>query len=109
MKRQSVNNVEVILLEGRIGQEVLEELQTVLEDCLEKYKLNICIDMINVRFICTRVLGVLNKMRQEFKDEEGDIKLVIVDENLLKPFRITMLDKVFDIFESRRECINAFD
>ncbi len=109
MKRFSTNNIEVVVPEGRIDQEVLEDLQAILEDCLDKELFNVCIDMINVNFICSRALGLLNKMKQEFKKEDGDIKLVIVDENLLKPFQITMLDTVFEIFESRRECVNTFD
>ncbi len=109
MKRLSNNNIEIIQLDGRIDQEALEELQSTLEDCLKKKQNNVCIDMINVNFICSRALGLLNKMKQEFKSHDGDIKLVIVDEALLKPFQITMLDTVFEIFESRRECINTFD
>lgn len=109
MKRSTVNNIEVIIPEGRIDQDELEELQATLEDCIDNEKYYVCIDMINVKFICSRALGLLNKMKQEFKDNDGDIKLVIIDENLLKPFQITMLDTIFEIFESRRECVNAFD
>ena len=109
MKRLTDDNVEVIDLQGRIDQEELEELQVVLEDCLANKNYNVCLDMINVKFICSRALGLLNKMKQEFKKNDGDIKLIIVDENLLKPFQITMLDTIFEIFESRRECLNAFD
>ena len=109
MKRSSVNNVEVIALDGRIDQEELEDLQAVLDDCLDNELFNVCLDMINVKFICSRALGLLNKKKQEFKNNDGDIKLVIVDDVLLKPFQITMLDTIFEIFESRRECINAFD
>jgi len=108
MKRTSVNNIEVVQLEGRIDQEELEELQSVLDDCLKEGQFNVCLDMINAKFICSRALGLLNKKKQEFKKKDGDIKLVIVDEVLLKPFQITMLDTIFEIFESRRECINAF-
>ncbi|MBN2041409.1 MAG: STAS domain-containing protein [Spirochaetes bacterium] len=108
MKRSSVNNVEVITLDGRIDQEEVEELETLLDDCLSDKLYNVCLDMINVKFISSRALGLLNKKKQEFKKHEGDIKLVIVDEVLLKPFQITMLDTIFEIFESRRECVNAF-
>ena len=109
MKRISNNNIEIIQLDGRIDQEALEALQSSLEDCLDKEQYNVCLDMINVNFICSRALGLLNKMKQEFKAEDGDIKLVIIDENLLKPFQITMLDTVFEIFESQRECLATFD
>ena len=66
MKRTSINNVEIIQLDGRIDQEALEELQNTLEDCLSAEQYNVCIDMINVSFICSRALGLLNKMKQEF-------------------------------------------
>ncbi len=65
--------------------------------------------MINVKHICSSALGVLVAVKRKIKDKDGDIKLVIVNDNLLKLFQTTMLDKVFEIFESQRECMNAFD
>jgi anti-anti-sigma factor len=65
--------------------------------------------MINVKHICSSALGVLVAVKRKIRDKDGDIKLVIVNENLLKLFQTTMLDKVFEIFESQRECMNAFD
>jgi anti-sigma B factor antagonist len=108
MKRLSVNKVEVIALDGRIDQEELEELQAALDDCFKKKLYNVCLDMVNVRFISSRTLGLLNKKKKEFKKKDGDIKLVIVDDAVLRPFQITMLDTMFEIFDSRRECLNAF-
>jgi anti-anti-sigma factor len=109
MKRISNDNVEVIVLEGRIDQGASEELETLLEDCLHKNRLNICIDMVNVKHICSSALGVLVAIKRKIRDKEGDIKLVMISDNLVKLFQTTMLDKVFEIFESQRECVNAFD
>ena len=58
--------------------------------------------MINVKHICSSALGALVAIKRKIKDNEGDIKLVIVNENLLRLFQTTMLDKVFEIFDSRR-------
>jgi len=63
----------------------------------------------NVKHICSSALGVLVAIKRKMKDKEGDIKMVVIDENLLKLFQTTMLDRVFEIFESQRECLNAFD
>jgi len=109
MKRISEDDIEIITLEGRIDQEGSEELESVLQDCLENDMLNICIDMMNVKHICSSALGVLVAIKRKIKDNEGDIKLVIVNENLLRLFETTMLDKVFEIFESQRECLATFD
>jgi anti-sigma B factor antagonist len=109
MKKKSTDNVEILILDGRIDQEGSEELEGVLQDCLDKGKNNICIDMVDVKHICSSALGVLVAIKRRIKDNEGDIKLVIVNDNLLRLFETTMLDKVFEIFESQRECLSTFD
>ena len=109
MKKISEDNIEIIVLDGRIDQEASEELETVLEGYISEGKGNICIDMINVKHICSSALGVLVAIKRKIKDNQGDIKLIISSDNLLKLFETTMLDKVFEIFESRRECLSTFD
>ncbi len=109
MKILSEENYELIVLEGRIDQDMSEELESVLQNCIDEEKYNICIDMMDVKHICSSALGVIVAIKRKLKDEDGDIKLVIANDNLLKLFQTTMLDKVFEIFESQRECINAFD
>ncbi|MBN1497773.1 MAG: STAS domain-containing protein [Spirochaetes bacterium] len=109
MKRKSTDSAEIIILDGRIDQDGSEELEGVLQECLENGKNNICIDLMDVKHICSSALGVLVAIKRKIKDNEGDIKLVIVNENLLRLFETTMLDKVFEIYESQRECLSTFD
>jgi anti-anti-sigma factor len=109
MKISSQDDVDVIILDGRIDQQASEELETALQGLLSKKRYNICLDMINVKHLCSSALGVLVAVKRKIKDQDGDIKLVIVSDSLLKLFQTTMLDKVFEIFESQRECVAAFD
>ncbi len=109
MKRISEESYELLVLNGRIDQDGSEELETILQDCVENDKHNICIDMTDVKHICSSALGVLVAVKRKIKDNEGDIKLVIVNDNLIRLFETTMLDKVFEIFESQRECLATFD
>ena len=109
MKRISNDTYELIVLDGRIDQAESGELESLLNECLEDKKINICIDMIDVKHICSSALGVLVATKRKIKNDEGDIKLVISSENLLKLFETTMLNKIFEIYESRRECISNID
>ena len=109
MKREVYENVEIIVLDGRIDQDGSEELETHLQSCLNEGKCNICIDMLNVKHICSSALGVLVAIKRKLRDEDGDMKLIILNENLMRLFQTTMLDKVFEIYDSRRECLNTFD
>lgn len=109
MKRISEDNMDIIQLTGRIDQDASEELEELLETCLTDDITNICIDMIEVKHICSSALGVLVAIKRKIKDHDGDIKLVITNDNLMKLFQTTMLDKVFEIYESERECRSAFN
>jgi anti-anti-sigma factor len=109
MKRISNDTYELIVLDGRIDQAESGELESLLNECLEDKKINICIDMIDVKHICSSALGVLVATKRKIKNDEGDIKLVISSENLIKLFETTMLNKIFEIYESRRECISNID
>ncbi|HOA06478.1 MAG TPA: STAS domain-containing protein [Spirochaetota bacterium] len=109
MKRQREEGLDIIVLDGRIDQDMSEELEALLDECVKDNVKNICIDMIEVKHICSSALGVLVAVKRRIKDHEGDIKLVLSNDNLLKLFQTTMLDKVFEIYESVRECRNSFD
>ncbi len=109
MKVITDDDIDIIVLDGRIDQEASAELESLLQTGIGKGRYNICIDLINVKHICSSALGVLVAVKRKIKDKEGDIKLVIADDNLLKLFQTTMLDKVFEIYESQRECLGAFD
>jgi anti-sigma B factor antagonist len=109
MERNSYDSYEMIVLDGRIDQNESEELEAILNECLDDDRVKICIDMIDVKHICSSALGVLVAIKRKIKDRDGDIKLIIASDNLIKLFQTTMLDKVFEIFESRRECMSTFD
>jgi anti-sigma B factor antagonist len=109
MKVISNDDIDIVVLDGRIDQDASAEMESLLQGCMSKGRYNICIDLINVKHICSSALGVLVAVKRKMKDREGDIKLVIADDNLLKLFQTTMLDRVFEIYESQRECLGAFD
>ena len=109
MKRETYEGIEIIVLEGRIDQDGAEELEALLQACLNEGKFNICIDMLNVKHICSSALGSLVSIKRKLKSEEGDMKLIVLSENLMRLFQTTMLDKVFEIYDSRRECFSTFD
>ena len=109
MKRSTYEGIEIIALDGRIDQDGSEELESLLQSYLNEGKFNICIDMLNVKHICSSALGALVAVKRKLKDEDGDMKLILVNENLMRLFQTTMLDKVFEIYDSRRECLSTFD
>jgi anti-anti-sigma factor len=109
MKREAYENIEIISLDGRIDQDGSEELESILQTCLNEGKFSICIDLLNVKHICSSALGSLVAIKRKLKHEDGDMKLIIANESLMRLFQTTMLDKVFEIYDSKRECLSTFD
>ena len=62
MKRRTEDNVEIITLEGRVDQDGSEELESILQDCLDSNKMNICIDMINDKHICSSKCNIIHEL-----------------------------------------------
>lgn len=108
MKIKKDDDLAIITLDGRIDQEMSEELENAIQKLIDDGYSNLCMDMTDVKHVCSSALGVIVAFKRKIKSD-GDIKLVITNDNLLKLFQTTMLDKVFEIFESKRECLNAFD
>ncbi|MCE9502095.1 MAG: STAS domain-containing protein [Leptospira sp.] len=90
--------IQTLKLQGSILQadaELLEGLLTKI-DPTDPYR--VIIDFTDATHICSAVLGILVSFKRKFKQNGGDVKLVISDEDLLELFEITMLDKVFEIY-----------
>jgi len=53
-------------------------------------------------------LGILVSYKKKFTENSGNIKIVITDEDLLELFEITMLDKIFEIFQDLKSAEDAY-
>lgn len=109
MERKIEGNIDVLELDGRIDQDMTDELERHLQEYLDTKKFNLVVDMSNVLHICSSALGVLVATKKKFQGYEGDIKLIVLNENLKHLFEITMLNKVFEIYEDAKMAINSFD
>jgi anti-anti-sigma factor len=109
MKKKVEGDIDILVLDGRIDQEMTDHLEKNLQDYLDTKKFKLVVDMTNVLHICSSALGVLVATKRKFQKYEGDIKLILVNENLKQLFEITMLNKVFEIYEDMKMALNSFD
>lgn len=109
MQRRVENGIDILELEGRIDQYSTDELERNLQDYLDNKKFKLIVDMSGVVHICSSALGVLVATKRKFQKYEGDIKLIVINENLKNLFEITMLNKVFELYEDMKMAMNSFD
>lgn len=108
MKLTTRNDINVFKLEGSILQDESEKLDLYFSDLIENQENRIIVDMTDANHICSMVLGQMVFYKKKLNSQQGDIKLVIIDEDLLELFDITLLNRVFEIYSNLEEALYAF-
>ena len=110
MELEKINKINVLKLHGSILQENSEALEEMLHRIIKSENRKLIVDMSDVTHICSLAVGFLVEYKKRAAEAgDGDIKLVVSDDDLLQLFEITMLNKVFSIHHSLDESLNAFN
>jgi anti-sigma B factor antagonist len=81
------------------------ELRQQITDTLVSGDVNLVVDLLGVDFIESTGLGALIGGRRRAQALNGSLSLVCDEEQLLRIFEITGLDKVFDIYATVDEAV----
>jgi anti-sigma B factor antagonist len=68
---------------------------------------NVVVDFSDTTFIDSTTLGVLVGGVKRLRGNDGQLALVCSDRNITKIFEITGLDRVFSIYNTRAEAVDA--
>ncbi len=68
-------------------------------------KIQLVIDFSNVKFLTSSVLGLLIRISKKVYEQEGKLRLCAIDPKILDVFRITRLDKIFEIYPDQEEAL----
>jgi anti-anti-sigma factor len=86
--------------------EAFEERVVQTVDELDEPK--VLLDFADVSFISSAILGKLIKLNGRMRDRGGQFKISSLSPRITEVFRITGLDRLFDIHETRDEAVKAF-
>lgn len=84
-----------------IGKELIKAM-----DRAEGRKL--LINFQDVKFMASAMLGNLTSLHKKCREAKVDLKLCCIHPDILEVFKITRLDRVFDIYDDEAEAISAF-
>jgi anti-sigma B factor antagonist len=93
-----------IVAEDQI-QEVGDELYALVEDSTKK---KILLNFGNVQYCSSTVLGKLVSLKRRVDAAKGKLKLCCIHPDLLVPFKLTGLDKVFEIHADEQVALNKY-
>ncbi|WCL50420.1 STAS domain-containing protein [Leptospira sp. GIMC2001] len=101
-------DIKIIRFQGAILRRDSEKIEADLVQSEELDGRKVILELTKVHHICSSALGVLVAFKRKLKSQNGDVKLVINDEDILQVFEITMLDKVFEIYSNLDSAIESF-
>lgn len=94
------------ILEDREIQALEETFMPLIE---QNEGLRLIIDFSEVRFLSSSVLGLLIRISKKIYEGEGQLRLCGIAPKIMEIFRITRLDRIFEIYDSQIEALNSLN
>ncbi len=104
--RISVEYAENATIVTFVDEKILEEMDiqslqaSVMSVIEEAERVNLILDFCNVRFLSSAVLGLLMRISKKVYEREGQLRLCNISPRIYEIFKITRLNKIFDIYEN---------
>jgi anti-sigma B factor antagonist len=96
-----------ISLAGEVDLYTAPEFKQQLLEVISQGGKNVIVDFSDTTFIDSTTLGVLVGGVKRLRSNDGQLSLVCSDRNITKIFEITGLDRVFTIYATRGEAVDA--
>jgi anti-sigma B factor antagonist len=111
LKIKRAANVSVVefadrkILEELSIQEIGEELRRLAE---AEAGAKLLLNFQNVDHLASAALGMLITLHKKVQERHGELKLSNINRQIFQVFRITRLNRVFDIHETAEQALESF-
>ena len=103
------NAVIATLTSPRILDEV--EISSMTDSLIplieETEAINLVLDFTNVEFCSSAVLGLLIRLSKKIYQTNGSFKLCAIAPKILEIFKITRLDRIFEIYQTQQQALDS--
>lgn len=109
---QKVGPVMVItIMKDRITE--MSDIRDMGDELMSKLELqekpSILLDFSKVTYLPSAMIGKLTAMHKKATTYKGKVKLCAISSGVMQIFKITRLDKVFEIFPDQNAALNSFE
>lgn len=108
IKKTEEGSVHILEIGGSIQHGDTPAFEEGIEKVLNEGARFVLLDFSRLRYICSSALGVLIASKRKIRRREGDIRIVLTEGDVLRVFRITLLDRVFHFYEDRASGVDSF-
>lgn len=104
---QSGKPIAVLAPTGRLDITTASHFRTKLQDCIAKVSPDLVINLSQVSFIDSSGLAVLVAGMRDADQSQGSFRLCDVHPEARLVFEVTMMDSVFQMFNTEAEALGA--
>jgi anti-sigma B factor antagonist len=104
---ERVGDVPIVVVMGDVDLYTAPALREQLVLLTESGEHRVIVDLSGVTFLDSMGLGVLVGAKKRAARHDGGIDLVVQTPEIRRIFEITMLDEIFDVYESRATALTA--
>ena len=106
---EKINDLSIIrILFSELSMEEAEEFKSHLYSLITDKNEAFVINMAKCDFLPSIALGVFVGFNTKAREKSGKVSFCCLPEKIKRIFIITKLDKIFEIYETRIEAIEAF-
>lgn len=102
------DGVTIFTLEGRVDSEGALDLDLALQTAVSEGKRKIILEMAQVRYINSAGLRTLADILTQVRADQGDLKLVNLNQRVTRVFQIIGFEKFFSIYATVGEALASF-
>jgi anti-sigma B factor antagonist len=99
------DGIATVSVRGEVDLATAPQLKEALTDLVDNGAGDVLVDLSETTFIDSTTLGVLMSQARRLRAADGDLVIVCGDRNVRRIFEITLLDRLFEIFDTRAEGI----
>lgn len=108
MKSVPHKRYAILALEQLAQPQAHWQLEAELTRLAENREFKVIADLTGVKQISSTALSVLARFAEECRQNHGELRLVVTEAGVMQMLRVTMLDKVMEIFHTRDEAEEDF-
>jgi len=97
----------VIALEGELDLAARSDVDRELERIEHQRPHRLVADLSGVTFIDIATLGLFESAQNRLRAKRAELRIVCADRHTLKVLRLTGLDRILDVFETRAEALRS--
>lgn len=100
-----INFQDASILDTLLIQKIAAELYGLVD---EKAKRKIILDFTTVKYMASQTLGVLLTLQKKARTLKGRVVFCSLKPDLMKVFKITGLEKMFEFYDDETKALDAF-